>query len=72
MAIRTSLGGYTSAALALLAVMSGMNTGCQTVGRTAKPSDAGATDPQTGPPSSVEQGRTPLDESFDQPAAKKK
>jgi hypothetical protein len=67
MAIRTSLGEYGCAAVSLLAVMSGM-TGCQT----SAPSDAGATNSQKGPPSSVEQGRTPLDESFDQPADKKK
>ena len=70
MAIRTSLGEYGCAAVALLAMMSGM-TGCQTVARTPTPSDAGATNSQKGPPSSVEQGRTPLDESFDQPANKK-
>jgi hypothetical protein len=57
MKIRTSLGEYGYAVVALLSVMSGMNTGCQTL--------APATNPSNGPPSSVEQGRTPLDESFD-------
>lgn len=68
MKIRTSLGEYGCAVVALLAVMSGTNTGCQTVPPTAPPSDAAA---QKGP-SSVEQGHTPLDESFDQPTSKKK
>jgi hypothetical protein len=45
------------AVVALLAVMSGLNAGCQTLDPAANP--------QKGPPSSVEQGHTPLDESFD-------
>jgi hypothetical protein len=57
MIIQASVRKNTCAAVALLAVMSGMNTGCQTPARTDPP--------QKGPPSSVEQGRTPLDESFD-------
>jgi hypothetical protein len=71
MATRTSLSEYGRAAVALLAVMSGM-TACQTVARTPTPSDDGATSSQKDPPSSVEQGRTPLDESFDEPHANKK
>jgi hypothetical protein len=65
MTTRPSLREYRCAVVALLAVMSGMNTGCQTLARTDTPPDTGAANPQKVPPSSVEQGRTPLDESFD-------
>jgi len=65
MTIRTSLGESGCAVVALLALVSGLNTGCQTLARMPTPSDAETANLQKGPPSSVEQGRTPLNESFD-------